>query len=120
MEIIIERLETQDEEVLEEWTRVTDEEPILGVIAARYADDPKMWEVAVSAAEYIRAEPLQSELHEAITRALTGTPGVKKAVQEDRELWVVRGEVSGEALVRACSAALDRLADAMRAECADL
>ena len=117
--IEIKKLEPQDDELLEEWTRVTDEEHILGVFAARHADDDQTWEVSINVAEYIRADPLQTELHDAITNALTATPGVSMAVQEDRELWIVQGDVSGEALIRACAFALDRLADAMRAAYAD-
>jgi hypothetical protein len=113
-EIEVEQVEPEDDELLEEWVRVTDEQHILGVCAERSADSKWPWRVAIFVAEYIRAEPLQSKLHKAITAALNGVPGVTRVMQEDREVWVVQGDVAGESLVRACSKALDRLAAALR------
>lgn len=112
-DIKVEQVESEDDEALEQWVRVTEEQHILGVCAER-SDGKWPWRVEIFVAEYIREEPLQSELHNAITAALKRVPGVNKAVQEDREVWVVKGKVAGDALVRACSTALNRLADALR------
>ena len=117
-DIKVEQVEPEDDELLEEWVRVTDEQHILGVCATR-SDGKWPWRVSISVAEYIREEPLQSKLHKAITAALKRVPGVTKAMQEDREEWVVQGKVAGAALVVACSTALNRLADALRRAYAD-
>jgi hypothetical protein len=119
MTIEAKRIEPLDEEILEEWRRVTDEEHILGVNVTRMEGDWP-WHVAVSVAEFIREEPLQSKLHARITEALSQAPGVQGAEQEDREVWIVRGDVSGEALIRACGRALDSLAAELRAAYAAL
>ena len=118
--IEIKQVKPKDEEVLEEWVRVTDEEHILGVCAIRFTNSEWPWQVSIYVAEYIRTEPLQSELQVAITNALNEIPGVEKAIQEDREVWVVQGNVSGDSLIRASAIALDHLAEAMRAAYATL
>jgi hypothetical protein len=83
------------------------------------SDDDWPWQVAVHAAEFFREEPLQSLLVDAVTAALSNVPGVKRAIQEDREVWVLQGQTSGEQLVHACSAALDGLAPVLRKARAD-
>ncbi len=114
-EILVRRIEPLDEEVLEEWERVTDEKDILGVGANLVAGQDWPWSVFIHVAEFIRREPLWTQLSSAITDALNGAPGVLKAVQEDREKWVVRGQVGGDVLVRAAAAVVDRLAEVTRA-----
>ena len=42
-------------------------------------------------AEYVREEPLESELHDRMTTALQAVPGVTLVVQEDREVRSVDG-----------------------------
>jgi hypothetical protein len=115
-EIVVRRIEPLDEEVLEEWQRVTDEKDILGVGASLVAGQDWPWTVFISVAEFIRREPLQTQLRSSMTGALNGVPGVLEALQDDRETWLVRGQVGGEALVRAGAAVVDRLAGATRAE----
>ncbi len=119
MDIKIEKIEPGDEGVLEEWMRVTDEQQIRGVVAARLAGRKKLWEVTIGAAEQVRGEPLETKLFTAITKALRAMPGVTKVVHEDREVWLVTGNVTGEQLVRACAEQLDRLADEMKASFAE-
>ena len=112
--IEIKQVEPEDEEVLEEWVRITEEEDLLGVSATRTADDKWPWRVWPHAAEFVREEPLQSQLFASITTALENVPGVKQAAQDDRECWVVQGHPSGENLVRAIAIALDSLAEPLR------
>ena len=112
--IEIKQVESQDEQILEEWVRVTEERDILGVCATRIASDDWPWCVSIYVAEFVREEPLQSQLFGSITTALNNVPGVKRAVQEDRERWVLQGQPSGENLVRASSLALDTLAGSLR------
>src|ERR1043166_2765715 len=88
------QLTPEDAELLEEWIRVTDERDLFGVCATRSRDGEWPWRVSIFAAEFIRKEPLQSQLCDAITRALSGTPGASRAVQEDREVWLVQGSVT--------------------------
>ena len=113
-DITIKRIEPKDKELLEEWVRVTEEKDILGVCATRTPHSDWPWQVSIYVAEFVRSEPLQSELFDAITSALSSVPGVTRAVQEDREVWAVQGNVAGDALVRACSVALNRLAQSLR------
>ena len=110
-EIVAKQIAPQDEEILEEWIRVTDDKHILGVGVTRMLGDEWPWQVGVYVAEYIREDPLQSELHDSITGALSALPGVVQAVHEDREHWAVQGDVNGEELIGACAAVLDRFAE---------
>lgn len=112
--IRIEQIDPENKELREEWVRVTEEKDILGVCATRTSHSDWPWQVSIYVAEFVRSEPLQSELFDAITAALNGVPGVTRAAQEDREVWAVKGNVAGDALVRACSVALDRLAQSLR------
>jgi len=113
-EIQIERVQPQDEEIREEWARVTNEKDILGVCVARMSSEDWPWHVSIYVAEFIRTEPLQSELFDSITAALTNVAGVTRVVHEDREVWVLQGEPAGEKLIHACSAALETLAPSLR------
>jgi len=116
----IRQIEPSDDELSEEWEVVTDEEDIMGVGAVRSDDDDWPWQVFVCVAEFIRTEPLQSELFRVVSEALTGVSGVLEAAHEDREIWVVRGDVGGEALVRAAARAVASIADRTRAAFAAL
>jgi hypothetical protein len=109
----VRQIQPLDDTILEEWKRVTEDQDILGVNASRTNDSTWPWTVYINAAEFIRTEPLQSELHQLITDALNSIPGVIMAVHSDREVWVVQGDVSGEALIRSCAEVLDRLYDAL-------
>lgn len=113
MDIQTERLKPTDTEIEEEWVRVTNEIDILGVCAVKVSGDWP-WRVAIHAAEFARVDPLRAELVEAVSGALRSVPGVLRAEQEDRQAWVLQGQVTGDALVRACSTALDRLAPSLR------
>jgi hypothetical protein len=113
-EIKVRKVEPADSGVLEQWERVTDEEEIFGVSASRTAQPKWKWQVFVAAAEFVREEPLESTLVERITSALKKVEGVKAVAHEDREVWIIEGDPSGEALVRAASTALDSLAPQLR------
>jgi hypothetical protein len=108
-EINVEKVRPADSSVLEEWDRVTTEEEVLGMSASRLEDAPDEWQVFVNAAEFAREEPTQSRLHDAVTRALENAEGVTAVIHEDREVWIVRGDVRGDALVHAVAPSLDRL-----------
>ena len=96
----------------EEWVYAPgDDTRMVGVL---HLDDDH-WQVDVAAAEFVRAEPLESRMRQAVIDALTGVPGVEEAYEEDRECWTVIGSPSGEALVRAVAATTDALADDVQA-----
>jgi hypothetical protein len=104
-----ERVTPVDSSILEEWHRVTPQEDALGVSASRLANAHDEWQVFVNAAEFAREEPTQSRLHDTVTWALENADGVTSVVHEDREVWIVRGNVGGEALIRAVAPSLDRM-----------
>jgi hypothetical protein len=111
----IERL-YNDEENVEEWSRVTDEVDLFGVEAVRTeSQGPWQWTVLVSAMEFVREEPLESQLRTAIEGALRTVTGVKKVQEEDREVWIIDGAPIGPSLVEAVAIAIDGYAAELRA-----
>jgi hypothetical protein len=106
-DIQVEKIEPADDETLEEWSRVTDEPELLGVGAVRTPDDDWPWQVQVAVMEFVRTEPLESELEAAVSRALAAVPGVVEAAHEDRETWIIKGKADGPSLVRAAAAVVD-------------
>jgi hypothetical protein len=118
--IEIRPVKPKDSGISEEWVRVTDVGDILGVGATRSSSCEQLWQVWIAVAEFIRSEPLQSELQVAITNALNEIPGVTEATQVDREVWEVQGDVSARSLIVASAIALDSLAEALRAAYAAL
>jgi hypothetical protein len=105
-----------DETVLEEWERVTTERDVSGVGVSKISETGYSWQVFINVAEFIRKEPLQGQLFTAISQALLDVPGVTSAVQEDREVWLVKGSPTGEELVRHCSRALNNMYPQLKAE----
>jgi hypothetical protein len=99
-----------DDELAEEWVRRTSEPDVRGVGAARRRDAGEWaWLVTIYAAEFVREDPLEQRMRAAVDAALRAVPGVEDVAEEDREVWIVAGDPSGEALVRAAADALDRL-----------
>jgi hypothetical protein len=113
-DIEVERIEPADEEIREEWSRITEDPDLLAVGAVCTGDDDWPWQVHVSVMEFVREEPLQSELEVAVVTALAAVPGVKEVAHEDRETWVLKGEADGPSLVRAASVVVDRFAPRTR------
>jgi hypothetical protein len=106
--------QVQEDGVDESWERVTGERDLRGVGAAR-TDFAGGWNVTVAVIEFVREDPLESELRRRIAAALLSVDGVESAEEMDREVWFVIGTPSGEALVRAVAAVVDDLADQARA-----
>ena len=109
----IRRVDPADEEIEEEWIPYTDDEDILGVGAWKANDDD--WRVQIWVAEFIRDEPLESELGNGLDVALRSVEGVTDVVHKDREQWIAEGTPSGEALVHAAASFLDGFAERARA-----
>jgi hypothetical protein len=105
-----------DEGAEESWERSVDDPDIRGVDAARIVlGELPYWQVGVAVAEFLRADPLDSELRQRMAAALRAVGGVEAVEEEDREVWLVTGTPSGEALVRAAAQVVDQLAARVRA-----
>ena len=98
----------------EAWERVTGEPDVRGVEASRI-DFAGGWNVTVAVMEFVREDPLESELRRRIAAALRSVGGVETAGEMDREVWFVTGTPSGDALVRAAAEVVDDLAGQTRA-----
>ena len=107
----IRRLSADEMDGDEGWIRETDEPDLRDLDAARDGDE---WRVTVPLAEALGDEPLDAELREGMAVALTAVPGVAEVAEEDREVWLVFGEPSGEDLLRAAATVVDGLADRAR------
>ncbi|BCB75316.1 hypothetical protein GCM10022251_33290 [Phytohabitans flavus] len=103
---------------VEEWTLDTDDPDVRGV-SVLLPQRGWPWMVTVAAAEFVRSEPLESQLRQRIHAALTAVDGVTQVDEEDREVWAVEGKPDGEALVHAVAAVLDELTPAIRAHVTD-
>lgn len=101
-----------DEELEEQWSRITDEPDLRGVEAAKSPDDD--WRVTVWVAEFIREEPFESSLHNGVASAIRSVVGVTDVWHEDREQWVAEGTPSGRDLCVAVGAFLDAFAERAR------
>jgi len=99
----------------EGWERLTDDPDVRGVEAVKVGEEEWPWQVIASVAEFLREDPLETELRERMAAALRAVPGVTDVAEEDREVWIVDGEPSGEALVRAAASVVDDLAPRARA-----
>lgn len=115
------RVEPLDSGVAEEWVRLTEEQDVRGVSATRLKDAEEWaWQLTVWAMEFVREQPLETELRDAVESAIAAVSGVREVESEDREVWVVDGEFSGDALVDAVAVTIDRFADRIRAHIATL
>jgi|SRR5580704_12747739 hypothetical protein len=99
----------------ESWERVTDDPDIRCVTVGKITlGEFPYWSVGVAVAEFLRADPLESELRQQMAAALRAVDGAERVWEDDREIWGVTGAVSGGALVRAAAGVVDRLADRAR------
>jgi hypothetical protein len=100
VDFVVKQVTPEDGELVEEWVLETTKQDTHGVGAVRLPDVDWAWQVSVSVMEFVREEPLETELVSAITVALSEVNGVSQAVQEDREVWAVNGAPDGADLVR--------------------
>jgi hypothetical protein len=107
----IRQIEPEDDEIQEEWIR--EAEPGRTVSANR-VDEIGGWQVAIWAMEYVRSDPLETELRQQVLAALRSVTGVSTAEEQDREQWFVTGSPSGRELVAAAARVVDGLADRIR------
>jgi hypothetical protein len=64
--------------------------------------------------EFVRSDPLETELRQRIANALRGVSGVTHVAEHDRESWFLTGTTSGETLISAAAQVIDELADQIR------
>jgi hypothetical protein len=72
------------------------------------------WQVTVWVMEFVREDPLETEIRRRIGAALRAVEGVITAEEEDREAWFVTGTPSGRELTEAVARVVDELADKTR------
>lgn len=109
----VEQVRPLDASMGEEWSRRTREPHLRSVSASRHRDGQRWW-VGVGVMEFVRTEPLESELRRRIAEALAGVGGVTGVEEEDREVWAATGAPAGRALVEAVAQVVDDLADRTR------
>jgi hypothetical protein len=112
-----------DGDMVEVWTRVTDEPKLLGVSAWEWSEDdmeddhaasPSWGQVSVAVAEQLNG-PLEDELREEIAEALWDVPGVTDVCEgEEPDIWEIDGDPSGEELVKAAADVVDGLTERVR------
>jgi hypothetical protein len=64
--------------------------------------------------EFIREDPLETEIRDAMAAEIRAVPGVARVSEEDREVWIVDGSPAGEILIRAAAQVVDRFAERTR------
>ena len=108
--ILVQRDPKPDEEITEAWFRACklDDTDLQSVDAVKSECSSYPWSISFGAAHAIREEPYAGILEDTLNKALNAIPGVKNAVREDTEKWVVEGDINGEVLVRAGSVAIDK------------
>ncbi|TMR35132.1 hypothetical protein [Actinomadura geliboluensis] len=109
----IQQVQPLDSAIAEEWLRKTDEPDLRAVSASKLREGP-WWHVSVWVMEFIRTDPLESELRHRIADALSAVPGVTDVEEEDREVWTVTGDSTGKALVEAVAQVVDDFSDRTR------
>lgn len=79
------------------WERPTDDPDIRCVDASKITlGEQPYWAVVVAVAEFLREDPLESELRQQMAAALRAVGGVGSVWEDDREVWDVSGDPSGE------------------------
>jgi len=109
----VQQIVPEDDEITEEWVRLTDEPGIRGV-GAFTGPEVDGWAVSIWAQEFFRQDSLGVELRQRIESKLRAVAGVTDVYEHDNEHWDVIGALSGEALTRAAASVVDELADRMR------
>ncbi|NDU75007.1 hypothetical protein GWI34_20585 [Actinomadura sp. DSM 109109] len=109
----VQQVQPLDSGIAEEWLRKTDEPDVRAVSASMHRSG-HWWSVSAWVMEFIRTDPLESELRRRIAEALSGVSGVTGVEEEDREVWTVTGDPGGRALVEAVAEVVDDLAPRTR------
>lgn len=99
--------------------RLTDDPDVRGVEVVR-AGEAGGWQVTVWVMEFLREDPLETEVRRRMAAALRAVGGATSAGEQNREIWLVTVTPSGEALARAAAQVVDEIADQARAHLPDL
>ncbi|MES9603523.1 MULTISPECIES: hypothetical protein [Actinomadura] len=108
----VQQIQPLDSGIAEEWIRKTDEPDLRAVSASKLRVGP-LWHVSAWVMEFVRTDPLESELRRRIADALSAVDGVSSVEEEDREVWTVTGTPTGTALVEAVARVVDDMAEAV-------
>ena len=86
----------------EAWERLTDDPDVRGIETAR-VDEIGGWQVTVWSMEFVRHDPLETDMRRRMATALRAVNGVATADEQDREVWFVTGTPSGKELTEAAA-----------------
>ncbi|QKV71508.1 MULTISPECIES: hypothetical protein [Streptomyces] len=111
---IVRQVQPSDSTIAEEWERTADERRLSAASASKHREGSWWW-VNVPLMEFVRTDPLASELRDRIAEALSNVRGVTSVEEEEREVWFVAGTPTGETLVEAVAHVLDDMSDRTRA-----
>lgn len=107
-----------DGEPFEMWERVAGGNSYALSVWVRKTPEPDWpWRFTFAALEFVRSEPLESDLRGALWTALEQVPGVTDVVSEDREVVLVAGSPAGLALITAATQVIDRFANEIEDHC---
>jgi hypothetical protein len=102
------QVDLEQDGIEEEWVRETSDPDFRNVEASKLQE--MTWQVAVSLAEFVREDPLESEMRRQIDSALRSVEGVSDVEEMDREVWTIYGTPAGPDLVGAVGDVVDSLA----------
>ena len=105
-----------DEEGTRRWARDTTDSDVFGVEAWSFDDvSPDWpWGLAVNVVEVLSDDALREKVCDRLDAALLATPGVAGIAMEDSSIWLIAGDVGGDAIVRAVSEVLNDLEALLR------
>lgn len=99
-----------DEAIREHWEVNAHDIDLFGFSALCEPAMQYPWSLCINVAEFVTQEPLESQFRERIGAAISAVAGVTAIEEADREVWVVAGDVAGEALVEAVLTVLLQMA----------
>ena len=105
-----------DEEGTRRWARYTTDSDVFGVEAWSFGDvSPDWpWGLAVSVVDVLSDDDLRVKVCDRLDEALLAVPGVTEIAMEDSSIWLIAGDIGGDAVVRAVSEVLNDLEDLLR------
>ena len=96
------------------WGLFTEEEDVRSVWVSFRPDDGWPWQIDIPVAEFVREEPLETTFRTRVQDAIR-VEGITEVAEEDREVWLARGQADGEAIARAVGDVLDAMAPELEA-----
>lgn len=90
-----------DEAIREHWEVSAHDVDLFGFSALCEPAMQYPWSLCINVAEFVTQQPLEGQFRARIGAAIAAVQGVSAIEEADREVWVVAGEIAGEALVEA-------------------